>query len=211
MLSSLGVFIVRICETLVMKKHFYMLVTLCCVVALSSKAQLQKGNVLIGGDLASFDLSLNEGNAFIVNLTPKAAWFIKDNVAVGGFIDFGIATAKGAGTTVNYGIGPLARYYFPTSTVEVDRIFRLFLEANVGIEGVNPAHGGSTNGLGLGFGPGLAYFVTRNISLETLFKYTGLIGFGSNPTSSRLQLGLGFQIYLSGSRVKTEMRRLEKK
>jgi hypothetical protein len=208
---GLGVFVVTESKTLFMKKSFYTLAILLCFLTLTSNAQLQKGHYLIGGDLANFDFSLNSGNAFIMNITPKVAWFIRDNVAVGAFVDFGLSTAKGAGTTVNYGVGPLARYYFPGATGTVARITRLFLEGNVGIEGVNPAHGGSTNGLGLGVGPGLAYFVTDDISLEALFKYTGLIGFGSDPTSSRLQLGLGFQVYLPGSKVKAEMRRIENK
>ena len=86
---------------------------------------------------------------------------------------------------------------------------RFFAEANVGIEGVNTAGGGSTNGLGFGIGPGFAHFITNNISLETLLKYTGIVGFGSTAASSRLQLGFGFQIYLPRASVRAEARRLE--
>ena len=179
---------------------FFVLTGMCAV-----KAQIRKGNVLVGGDIANFDLGLNEGNSFVMRIDPKAAWFIQNNVAVGAFVDIGLSTAKGAGTTVNYGIGGLGRYYFSQAEVEILRKSRLFFEVNAGLSGVNPAHGGTTNGLGLGFGPGLAYFITPNIGLETLLKYNGVIGFGSDPTSSRLQLGLGFQIYLSGRTVKREI------
>lgn len=179
------------------------------VVSFTANAQLQKGNVLIGGDLAGFNLGLNEGGAFSMSLTPKAAWFIKDNVALGGYVDFGLATAKNAGTTVNYGVGGLGRYYFSSSDVAVARSTRFFLEANAGLQGVNVSGGGSTNGLGLGFGPGLAYFVTPNVALESLLKYTGVVGFGSSATASLLQLNLGFQIYLPGSRVKSEVQKLQ--
>lgn len=174
-----------------------------------AKAQLQKGYVLVGGDIASFDLGLNKGNSFNMRIDPKAAWFVQNNVAVGGFIDIGLSTAKGAGTTVNYGVGGLGRYYFSPAEVTVLRQTRLFLEATVGLSGVNPAFGGNTNGLGLGFGPGLAHFITSNIGLETLLKYNGVIGFGSAATSSRLQLGIGFQIYLPNRTVRREIEKIK--
>ncbi len=176
---------------------------------IQSNAQLQKGSVLIGGDLAGFDLGLNEGSTFTMNLTPKVAWFVRDNLALGGYVDFGLATAKEAGTNVSYGVGGLGRYYFPTANVSATRSTRFFTEANVGIQGVNTPGGNNTNGLGFGFGPGLAYFVTDNIALETLLKYNGIVGYGSDATSSRLSLNLGFQIYLPGSKVRSEIDKMK--
>lgn len=168
---------------------------------LMSNAQIQKGNIMVGGDITHLDLSLNEGHNFSVVIDPKAAWFIKDNIAVGAYMDFELYTAKGAGSTVRYGVGPLARYYINDKTIEPVRHCRFFLEGNVGIQGSNPSVGESTNGLGLGFGPGLAYFVTPNIGLEGLVKYQGIVGFGSNPTSSDITLGVGFQVYLPRRQV----------
>ena len=167
----------------------------------SAKSQLQKGNVLLGADIANLNLSLNTGSNFSALLNPKAAWFIKNNVAVGAFVEFQLITSKGSGTSVYYGIGPLARYYVNDPTVNPAKHARFFVEANVGINGSNPAVGESTNGLGLGVGPGLAYFVTPNVGLEGLLKYQGIIGFGSSVTSSNLIVSFGFQIYLSGSSV----------
>jgi hypothetical protein len=190
-----------------MKKILFFALFVSAIGTIQSRAQLQKGSVLIGGDLAGFDLGLNEGSTFTVNLTPKVAWFVRDNVALGGYVDFGLATAKDAGTNVNYGVGALARYYFPSADVNVARSTRFFMEANAGIQGVN-SPGGNTNGLGLGIGPGLAYFVTNNIALEALLKYNGILGFGSDATSSRLSLNLGFQIYLPSSKVKSEIDKL---
>ncbi|RYY01097.1 MAG: hypothetical protein EOO53_19785 [Gammaproteobacteria bacterium] len=192
-----------------MKKVLLFALFVFAVGAIQSKAQLQKGSVLIGGDLAGFDLGLNEGSTFNMSLTPKVAWFVRDNIALGGYVDFGLASAKGAGTNVSYGVGGLGRYYFPTADVNVARSTRFLMEANVGIQGVNTPGGNNTNGLGLGFGPGLAYFVTDNIALESLLKYNGILGFGSNATSSRLSLNLGFQIYLPGSKVKSEIEKIK--
>ncbi|MEP6595022.1 MAG: hypothetical protein ABJA71_03705, partial [Ginsengibacter sp.] len=59
--------------------------------------------------------------------------------------------------------------------------------------------------LGLGFGPGYAYFITPNIGLETLLKYNGIIGFGNATTQSNLNLNVGFQIYLPTRNLKTRL------
>jgi len=42
-----------------------------CLFAFKSQAQIQKGNYLIGGDLAS--LHFGSGGAFNVNIDPKVA------------------------------------------------------------------------------------------------------------------------------------------
>lgn len=170
------------------------------------KAQIQQGNVLVGGDIAGFNLGLNKDGYFNMNINPKAAWFVKDNMAIGGYVKFGLSTYKDAGTTTNYGVGALGRYYINDPKINVLRHARFFGEANVGIEGDNYSKGGSTNGLGIGVGPGLAYFVTPNISLETLLKYDGIVGFGSRTTTGSINLSLGFQIYLPTSRIKNAVK-----
>ncbi|WP_419801792.1 hypothetical protein [Mucilaginibacter sp.] len=166
----------------------------------SANAQIQKGNVLIGADLANLQLGLDQPTSFSVSLAPKAAWFIQDNVALGAYGNLGLTTVKGNGTTTSYGIGALGRYYGgKASAPEIIKHTRLFLEANVGINGVNlPANGGSTNGLGLGIGPGVAYFITPSIGLETLLKYNGIVGFGSSAYANNVSLNFGFQVYLPG-------------
>lgn len=182
-----------------MKSIFLILIAISsCVIV---NAQIQKGNVLVGADIANVNLSLNTGSNFSASLNPKAAWFIRDNIALGGYLNFGISTAKNAGTSVLYGIGPLARYYVNDPKINPIQHARFFLEGNAGIEGMNPAVGNSTNGLGLGVGPGLAYFVTPNIGLEALLKYNLIVGFGSSVTSSNLLLNFGFQIYLPGKSI----------
>ncbi len=188
-----------------MKKHLLILSLLLLGVTYVAKAQLQKGNVLVGGDLANLQISLNKGGYFSMRINPKAAWFVKDNTALGAYLNFQITTGKNSGTQTNYGIGALARQYMGGNAVPAVAHTRLFVEANVGIEGANNNLSGnktSTNGLGLGIGPGLAYFITPNIGVEGLFKYNGIVGFGSSTRTSYLNLGIGFQVYLPGRSVK---------
>lgn len=173
---------------------------------LAANAQIQKGNVLVGGNLTNINLGLDDPKIFSVDITPKAGWFIQDNVAVGGYVNFGLRTAKNSSTTTSYGLGALGRYYTGKDT-EVLKHGRFFAEATVGIGGTNVSGGGAnTNGLNLSVGPGFAYFITPNIGLETLLKYNGLVGFGSATTQNNLNLSFGFQIYLPGQRTANKVK-----
>jgi len=180
------------------KKITYCALVLAGAFTFKAEAQIQKGNVFVGGNFANLNLGLDKPNVFSVDLTPKAAWFIQDNIAVGGYVNFGLETVKNAPTTTTYGIGGLGRYY-TGKDVEVLRHGRIFAEATVGVGGVNVSQGGGkTNGLNLSVGPGFAYFITPNIGLETLLKYNGLVGFGSAGSQNNIGLSFGLQIYLPG-------------
>ena len=185
-----------------MKRNIPMLIIALAFFTTKADAQIQRGNLLVGGDLANFNLTLGGGGAFQMRIDPKLAFFIRDNVAWGAYLDFGLVTAKGAGTTTDYGVGALGRYYINDPKVNVLQHGRLFFEGNVGIQGVSLSGGSNTTGLGLGIGPGYAYFVTSNIGLETLLKYNAIVGFGSQAYRSNLNLGIGFQIYLPGRRAR---------
>ena len=173
----------------------------------ASKAQTERNWFLIGSDISDIGLNLQKGNtAFNFAVSPKVAWFIKDNFALGGQVNLGINTAKGY-TQFNYGIGPLARYYFTSKDAATPKKTRIFAEANVGIFGQNTKVSGSssynTNGLGFGIGPGLAYFINENIALEGLVKYNGTVGFGNTTTNNAINLNIGFQIYLPKAKIKS--------
>ncbi|MFT3747057.1 MAG: hypothetical protein QM768_02025 [Agriterribacter sp.] len=170
------------------------------------KAQIQQGNVMVGGNISNMSLSLQDGGAFNLTLSPKAAWFIRNNLALGAYVDLSLMTAKGISPATSYGVGALGRYYINDPNINVLRKTRFFGEATVGIEGYNPSAGNNTNGLGMSVGPGIAYFITPNIGLEALAKYRGIVGFGSSPASSNLVLGLGFQIYLSRAKIESEIK-----
>lgn len=172
---------------------------------LMANAQIQRGNVLVGGDIANFNLGLNKGAYFTVLINPKAAWFIKDNTAIGSYLNLGLKTARGKGTDFIYGLGLLLRQYANKNAVAAVKHTRIFFEANAGFEGEDHSVSSTnvtTNGLGIGIGPGLTYFITQNIGLESLLKYQGILGFGTRATTSTLNLNIGFQIYLSTKAVR---------
>jgi hypothetical protein len=177
------------------------------VVSFGANAQIQKGNVMMGANISDIQFGLDKPNVFSLSINPKAAWFVQDGLALGGDVSFGLATAKNSGTDITYGIGALGRYYGSTGADEVVKNSRFFGEATVGISGVNPSEGGSTNGLGFSFGPGFTYFVTPSIGLEGLLKYNGVVGFGSSAYAHKLSLGIGFQIYLPGKNTARKVER----
>lgn len=187
-----------------MKKIFTVVIS-CTLIVVNAKSQIQSGNLLWGADIANFNLSLNEGGTSSIRLDPKLAFFVNNNIALGGYVNFGLQTSKGAGKDIDYGVGLLGRYYLGTD-MNVVRNSRWFVEGNAGIEGTNPASGENTNGLGLGIGPGWTYFLTSNVGLEALLKYRGIVGFGDRVSSSNLELSIGFQIYLPSAQLR---RRLE--
>jgi outer membrane protein assembly factor BamA len=188
-----------------MKKQNILLAVAIIATGFSTNAQIQKGNILIGGNLANINVGLNDPNILSADITPKAAWFIQDNIALGGYVNFGIETAKNSGTTTNYGIGALGRYYMGKE-VEVIKHSRFFGELTAGFGGVNVSDADNTNGLNIGVGPGFAYFITPNIGLEVLVKYNSLVGLGSTPYQDNLNASFGFQIYLPGKSAANKVR-----
>ncbi|MBZ4187874.1 outer membrane beta-barrel protein [Niabella beijingensis] len=180
--------------------------------ALGASAQTQKGYYLIGGNIGNISADLQKsGSKFGIGITPKVAWFVQDNLAIGGQVGLGYTTQKNAGNTFTYSIGPLARYYFGDAEMEKVKInapkpVRFFAEANAGLAGsnYNPKEGASssTNGFNVGIGPGVAFFLNENIALEALAKYDLTLGFGSTPALNKINVGVGFQIYLPGSKLK---------
>lgn len=190
-----------------MKKLLFLNVIAIVAISFSAKAQIQQGNVLMGGNFANLSLGLDNAKVVSIDITPKAAWFVKDNVALGGYVNLGIATAHNSSTTTNYGVGALGRYY-SGSDVEILHHGRIFGEATIGVGGVNVSDGGGhTNGLDFSFGPGFAYFVTPSIGLETLLKYNGVGGFGNAGYQSTLNLSFGLQVYLPGRGTARKVKR----
>jgi hypothetical protein len=187
-------------------KKIFVAAVMTVILGTAMQAQTQRGWYIIGGDLSNIGLDFQKNNTkFSLDITPRAAWFIRDDFAVGGEALLGLETGDGF-TTTNYGIGPIARYYLSGTALESVRKTRWFLDGNVGIYGNNTkvtgSEGVSTNGLGIGFGPGIAYFLNPNIALEAVAKYNITVGFGNSTTNNSLNIGLGFQIHLPTSRVR---------
>src|SRR5215204_7565379 len=105
---------------------------LTCFIISTGFSQTQQGNVLIGADLANFDVNFQKDNTqFGMDINPKAAWFISDNTALGVEVLFGLNTQKGA-TAINYGLGAIGRRYMGTAATNLARTMKWFVEVNAG-------------------------------------------------------------------------------
>lgn len=176
----------------------------------TANAQIQKGNWLVGSSLLSSNFGLNTGGGYNIAIQPKGAYFIEDNVAVGGYVNLGISkVTNGSPTRFDYAVGGLGRYYLSPGEKGVDNLLnhgRWFFEGNVGIGGSSVENGNSTTGLDFGVGPGYSYFITPNIGLEGLVKYQGQAGFGSEGLNSNITFNVGFSIYIPTAKAKQVIR-----
>lgn len=174
--------------------------------ATTMNAQIQKGNWMVGSSLISSRFGLNTDAGYDISIQPKGAYFIKDNVAVGGYVTLGTSkVSKDSGTQFTYAVGGLGRYYLSPGEKGVDNLLnhgRWFFEGNLGIGGQSTKGGTSTTGLDFGVGPGYSYFITPNIGLEGLVKYAGVTGFGNEGLTSNITFNLGFSIYIPTSKAK---------
>ncbi|WHF52622.1 hypothetical protein QGN23_04920 [Chryseobacterium gotjawalense] len=168
-------------------------------------AQLQKGNWMVGGEVAAANFGLNKGAGYNFQVTPQVAFFVKDNWAVGPYVRLGFSGAKSSPTTFTYGVGALSRYYFSSGEEGMDSLVRhgrFFVEGNAGIGGTTISDGGaSANGLDLGIGPGYTYFLTSDIGLDASVKLNGNLGFGNRGTTSAIDFRLGLNIFLPPGRA----------
>lgn len=173
---------------------FAAIVVFFCSIGIST-AQLQKGSTLVGGGIGNLSLGLGDKNVFNITLTPRVGYFIQDNVAIGGKVGL-TYTAQPGDDAYSYNVNAFGRYYFGPE--EFDTLLkqgRWFLEAGAGLGGKR----GADIGFDINFGPGYAYFITDNISVEGLLLYNGTFGDGS---SNGLSLNVGFQIYFPSSLYK---------
>lgn len=171
---------------------------------ITTSAQLQQGNWMVGGELAAANFGLNEGAGYNFGITPQVAFFVQNNWAVGPYVRLGFSGAKSSPTTFNYGVGALSRYYLSPGEEGVDSLLkhgRFFIEGNAGIGGTTISDGGdSANGLDLGIGPGYTYFLTSDIGLDASVKLNGNLGFGNRGTTSAIDFRVGLNIFLPTSR-----------
>jgi hypothetical protein len=179
----------------------------------TTNAQIQKGNYLVGSSILASNFGLNTNGGYNIALQPKAAYFIKDNLAIGAYINLGTSkVTKDTPTSFTYAVGGLGRYYLSPNEAGVTTLLnhgRFFFEGTAGIGGKNTKGGTNTTGLDFGVGPGYSYFITPEIGVEGLVKYNGVAGFGSEGLTSQLSFNVGFSIYLPLSKamknLKTEM------
>jgi len=116
------------------------LLAILCLVSFAAMAQTKKGDKMVGVSFGSISYTNSDsktsysntptvynsdGNSFSISVNPNVAWFVSDNLAIGGGVSVSFYSSKSnssntsSSTTTeskytqpSFYIGPLARYYF---------------------------------------------------------------------------------------------------
>ncbi len=121
-----------------MKKLIFMLIA--GLAAFNAIAQTKKGDKMVGVGIGSISYTNSDskttysntptiynsdGSSFSISVNPNVAWFVQDNLAIGGGVSVSFysskskssntsssTTSESKSTQPSFYIGPLARYYF---------------------------------------------------------------------------------------------------
>jgi len=181
------------------------------------KLPTQKGSVMLGSSLLLAETSFGSNNedftlrgSYNVSLHPRAAYFIADNLAIGGML-----SANFSGNTFSnmgyhsqaVGLGIFARKYFGKATHKDGSMqrMRFFLEAGVaGNTGwsqfdISSSETQRSTFISAVFHvmPGFNYFLNRNVALEGGLNYSHTAVTGSAQTQTeRIGINLGLQFFI---------------
>lgn len=190
-------------------KRILLTLIMLATISMSTKAQVQTtpqlsssvglspikaGNWMVGGSIGNIGYSF-EGDAFNIQLNPRAGYFVSNGLAVGAQATLGLTAVKDMDNEWRYGIAPFIRYYLPGGASSTGRFFT---QGDIGIAG---SSAGDDVSLALGANIGYAHFITQTVALEVSLGYNytkANVNLGDKATG--LGVGIGFQIYLPGKK-----------
>lgn len=114
------------------------------------------------------------------NFSPKAGFFVTDNIAIGVQLGYTSSTEEQPGegdvNSNTFEVGAFGRYYFTPA-----RNFSFFGQLSLGYATQKTDQDGvpgesKSNGVNVGLAPGISYFVSEHIALEATF---GLLGYNT--------------------------------
>ena len=144
-------------------------------------AQVEKGNVFIGGSLGVGSMSESPGASYTqVYFEPRVGFMINDHNAFGGGINIQNVTYNGGYKANSFGVAAFHRYYSPVSE---SFYFVLHSEVSLDFGKTTPFDGGGptakSNEVSISTGPRFAYFASKHWSFEGA---VGRIGYSSNTS-----------------------------
>jgi hypothetical protein len=162
-------------------------------------AQTEKGNFLVGGR-GTIGITSEVFSAFV---SPDVYYFVKDDLAIGGFLSLGTVRVNGFGTT-DFGVGPAIRYYLPIQLKEQIKPF-----AGAQLTYLLSRQNSNINNFDLDYNTfnwilegGLAIFLNPSVAIEPIvaFRYTNSQSDLFLEDGSSFNFEIGFQIYLNGNK-----------
>lgn len=144
-------------------------------VVLSSNAQTDKGQFIVGGQVNYSSVKSDAEGAKATesfNIVPNVGYFVADNIAVGTGVGYAYAKTPGdiVEKTQAFVVSPFGRYY-----VGDNAQFKFFGQLAVpmafgksesAMDGDNFEKDGSLSSIGVNLSPGFAFFPTSRIGIE---------------------------------------------
>ena len=174
---------------------------LIALTTISTYAQTEEGNLLLGTSIANIQVGLD--NDYVsVGISPNAGYFIFDNFALGGSLPLQLS-ANGNSSSTSIGLGAFGRYYIP-----MDKIspffggglgYRIYSNSYTYTDW-NGQKVTTSNSDGIPYAnaaAGIAYFLNENIGVHGTMNIGDLL----NPGTT-LSLGLGLSIYFNPGNTK---------
>ena len=182
-------------------------------------SQLSKGSFLVGGTLSANATTTRKGQPgeatdYVFNVSPDVSYFVMDKLAVGvitplnyTYDKYGYNDYPTKATT--YSIGPAVRYYFSFGSWAIFPIasythgWRKTKYDNSDYDDFAYTLKGKKDTFTGGVG--VAYFLTRSVSLEGVLSYAHSSVSSVNPafpsakskeTETQFNLSVGVQVYL---------------
>ena len=186
-----------------MNKITVVAAVLLALCGLKSNAQIQKGNYLLGANVAGLHIGLGENASFSGNVNPNVGYFFADKFAVAATPSFSFSSVNKGNHHLVYGLGLMGRYYFGASEISGSGFGsgRFFGEANAAV--FKSKSYGSITPFSFGLGAGYAYFINKNIALEGKLTYDRLmLDGGLQEDQEALNISFGCQIHLDGKKRK---------
>jgi len=149
-------------------------------------AQTDKGGLVFMGT-AAFSTTSGEGSVTVFNLSPRAHYFVADQIGIGGRLSFNSASSGGA-TFTDVLFGPDGLYFFKTSSDE------LLPFAGLGLFLSHHSNGKSTTGFSFSLHGGLAYLLKEHLSIFPELSLN-LESRDSNSTTT-VMIGVGLAGFL---------------
>lgn len=178
-----------------MKKKMIMMAVLCAV-GTAATAQLEKGKVMVGGNVSYYKNVYRNGpesETTYNSISPTAGLFLKNNLAIGTSIRYGHSYSGDLGNferQSNFALIPFVRYYLNITTD-----FKFFTEF-VAIAGMGRSKGLSnynnqrfkkkTQEFGAGISPGLTFLPAKRWSIDlrfSLLDYTNVRVKNNSPNA----------------------------
>ncbi|WP_345249334.1 outer membrane beta-barrel protein [Nibrella saemangeumensis] len=149
----------------------------------TAQSPTEKGRWTVGVDVGSFTFQLTENvSSFSGSVNPSTGYFIVDNFLVGVGLPLSYSTQRQGNPTIllrgssnSLGISPYVRYYVGQSNVKPYLGVSYSIATSYGryTNLINSPQRTVNRGNSMQFTPsaGVAYFLTRNVSLDTQVGY----------------------------------------